>query len=173
MAEPKTATILDIEFPVTQPYDAGHVLTEAEAKALNQVRKENLVNQFRSKVKAHRDGAEGALDADQLQAEFAKIDSAYVFTVANVSATAKYTPVEKEARSLAKEWIKGQLAATNRKLSDIDEDKLEAKIAEVAAMPDIVKLAEKNIRERDKLAKLELGELGLSSEAATADAEAA
>ena len=171
MAEPKTATIQGIEFPVTQPYDAGHVLTEAEARALNQTRKENLVNQFRPKVKAHVDGDEEAFNSDQLQAEFAKIDAAYTFTIANVSAGAKYTPVEREARTLAKAYIRTKLAEKDRKLTDVPAgdteetwaDKLETEIAKVAALPEIVKLAEKNIKDREKLANMELGDLGLSA----------
>ena len=60
MAESKTINIYDEEFTVSTPYAEGHVITAAEAKALNQVRAENIANNFRAKIKAAKE--DGTLD---------------------------------------------------------------------------------------------------------------
>ena len=43
----KTISISGQAFDVSTPYAAGHTLTEAEAKVLNQTRAENIGNNFR------------------------------------------------------------------------------------------------------------------------------
>ena len=48
----KTITIQGVEFTVASPYAEGHTITEAEAKALNQVRAENIRNNCAGLVKA-------------------------------------------------------------------------------------------------------------------------
>lgn len=170
MAEAKTISILDVEFNVTMPYDAGHTINEAEAKVLNQTRRENLGNNFRTLVKAHVDGAEGALTLDDLKAEFAKRDSEYVFTLSNASTTVKRTPEETEARKIAREYIKGQLDAAGRKLSDVPEgmdkaaweDALELEIDRISQDPQVVKMAKDIVKARSKTAGLQLGGLGIT-----------
>ena len=52
----KEITIAGQTFAVLQPYAEGHTITEAEAKALNQVRAENVRNNMAGKVKAAAEG---------------------------------------------------------------------------------------------------------------------
>lgn len=156
LAEPKILTILDYDFSVTAPYEAGHTLTEGEAKSLNQTRKENLGNNFRSTVRnaieAAGDG--GAVDHEDLKAQFAVLDSKYVFTLATVAASRKLDPVEREIRNLIKGALREQLAGETpaRKLSDLDEDQLEAIIDANMENPEIVKVAKKTVADRQKVA---------------------
>lgn len=176
LAEPKVASIQGLEFTVSQPFEVGHVCTEAEARALNQTRKENIVNSFRPKVKAYVE-AEDDTKLDELNSSFLELDASYEFTIANVGATQKLTPVEREARTLAKNYIKGKLAEKGRKLTDVPtgsteqewDDKLEGEIARISALPEIVKVAEKNVKERNKLGDMQLEVLGLGTGEATAE----
>lgn len=169
MAEPKTLTILDVEFTCTMPYDAGHVCNEAEARVLNQTRRENLSNNFRSKVKEHQEKGEPTLA--ELQEQFAELDKNYEFTVASVSAARRLDPVEREARSLARQYIKDQLAAENRKITDVPEghteeswkEAVEAAIDQVAEDEQIIKIAKDTIKQRNKASGLQLGSIGLTS----------
>lgn len=165
MAEAKTISILDIEFNVSMPYDAGHTINEAEAKVLNQTRRENLGNNFRSLVKAHVEGEEGAKTLEELQAEFVKRDSEYVFTLASAAASVKYTPEEREARKIARDYIKQQLDANGQKIGTPPEgqtqeawnDAIEGEVARIALDPQVVKMAKDIVKARSKTAGLTLG----------------
>ena len=142
----KTKTIAGVPFEISQPYEAGHALTEAEAKVLNQTRSENIGNNCRKKVVEliEADDAKGA------QAHVAQYDKEYEFTLAVVGASRKLDPVEKEARAIARESIKAKLAAEGRKLKDIDKERLAEVIAEVSERDAVVKEAKKRVAARNK-----------------------
>lgn len=157
MAEPKTIIIQGEEFVAVQPYNEGHVLTSVEAKALNQLRNENLRNNFAKFVKDAKDGVEGALAADKLAEAFAKYDAGYTFASPG-AAKPKMDPVEREARALAKDVLKNHLAKQNRTFKDIPagltaeewEEKIEANIVKIIADPAVFKLAKENVARRAK-----------------------
>ncbi len=160
LAEQKPLTILDVEFLVSQPYETGHPLTEAEAKALNQVRKENLGNNFRKTVQAAIDaaGEGGSVDEATLKEAFAKLDAEYEFTLASVAASRKLDPVEREVRKLIKDALRQQMAEMDppKKLSELPDDELEAIIDANMDNADIVKLAKKTVADRQKVAGFSL-----------------
>lgn len=169
MAEPKTLTILGYDFTVDQPYDTGHVLTEGEAKALNQTRKENLGNNFRKTVQAEIDLAEKEsreVNVEALTAQFAELNAKYEFTIAAVAAARKFDPLEKEVRRLIKEALRDQLSAQNKKLSDVPDEKLEAILEANMENEAIVKLAKKNLEAKQKAASVSLS--GFDDEQAAA-----
>lgn len=114
MPEPKTKTINGVAFLISQPYEAGQTIGEAEARALNQVRSENIGNNVRAKLKELQDA--GA-DQAQLEAVVSERDAEYVLTVGNVGEGRKLDPIEREADKIAREIIKGKLAETGRKLT--------------------------------------------------------
>lgn len=178
MAEAKTIEILGVEFSVTMPYDAGHTINEAEAKVLNQTRRENLGNNFRAKVKAFNDNDEGAASSiDELQSQFAELDAAYVFTLSTASAAVKRTPEEKEAINIAKNYIKAQLDAAGRKITDVPkgedgnavmsqedwDDAVTQEIERIAATEEVKKMAKDIVKARDKTKGLALGSLNLGA----------
>lgn len=173
MAEPKEISILDTKFTISMPYDAGHVCTDAEAKVLNQTRRENIGNNFRKRVQALIDGEDGVTE-EGLREEFAKLDSEYVFTLAAVSQARSFTPVEREARKIAREYIKQELDKQGQKIGTPGEgftesewaDAIEAQVAELAENPEVVKIAEATVKARSKTAGLELGGLSLGKAAA-------
>jgi len=157
----RTITIAGEQFEVTIPFETGHVCTEAEAKALNQTRCENIRNNMAKWVKAANDPdsettVENAIDA------IAEYNKNYEFTLASVGNSRTLDPIEKEARSLARDAIKVKLAADGRKLGDVDKEKLAEAIAATAAQPNFVKAAKKRIADRQKLAEEGLEAIGLT-----------
>lgn len=138
------------EFTIPQPFETGHVCTEGEARALNQLLAENVRNNMAAKVKA------GTVTADDVLT-YAKD---YEFSVASVP-QAKLDPVENECRKLARAAIKAELGKQGVKLEQVDEGALAEEILRVAAMPEIRKVAEGIVNARKKSANIQLGSLGI------------
>lgn len=171
MADPKKIIIQGVEFTASQPYEAGHTLTESEARALNQVRSENLRNNFAARVKATNEGKEGADTLEALQSAFAQYDAEYSFAMpgAGGGSTRRLDPIEREARALAKEIIKNELLKVGRKLSDIPQgltkeewaEKLELNIDRVATQDTVLKVARSNVERRSKLVESAGLDIGL------------
>ena len=150
----KTVKIAGALFTLTAPYAEGHPLTTAEAKALNQVRAENIGNNVRKKIEEMKGEGDWTDATLQTAAEHvASIDASYVFNLTNIGGGKKSAdPVEAEATKIAKERVATALKNAGKTLKDVDKDKLAAKIAEVAAREDVMKLARKRVEERSKAA---------------------
>lgn len=164
MSQTRTITIQGLDFEASTPYAEGHVCTEAEAKALNQTRLENLRNNFASKIKAAKGEAdEVPADAlESLRAEFAEYDAGYIFTLASVGGGKRETdPVQAEAKKMARALITAQLREKGRKVKDVDKEALDNAIATLADREDIQKAAKKAVADRQKAAQADLSELGL------------
>lgn len=161
----RNITISGSEFTIPQPFAAGHVCSEGDAKALNQTYAEAIRNNMAAKVKKGEAG----------QAEVSEYANTFVFTIASASTAAKLTPVEREARNLARNAIKAKLDSEGRKIGDVDKDKLEAAIDTIAQREDIVKQAKKIVEQRSKatidLSDLDLGGGDTATEAEAAEAE--
>lgn len=172
MPDAKEISILDVEgFVCSMPYDAGHQINEAEARVLNQTRRENLGNNFRKLVSAYKEGADDALTLEELQKKFAEADAGYVFTLANASASRKFTPIEREARNIARGLIRQELDKEGRKIGDVPEgftqdewdDAIEAQVDEFANLPEVVAIATETVNARSKTAGIQLGALSLGN----------
>lgn len=164
----KEITIAGHSFPVSQPYAAGHVITEAEAKALNQVRAENVRNNTASKVKAAMEGTQkdGEPTKDNIAEFVAKYDAEYVFTLASVGGGRKPTdPVEVEALKMARaifsDWATSKKLTVKAVREKIGEEAYEAKIAEIAEREEVVKEAKRRVASRQKAAESAMGDLDL------------
>ena len=163
----KEITIQGVVFEVTQPYVEGHVVTEAEAKALNQTRSENVRNNMAKAVKdANTAAGEGNPLSDDVLTSLgqavAEYDAAYVFTLASVGGGRKSRdPVEVEANKIARAAIMGKLKEMGKKVADVDKDALAAKVAEVAASDGVMKAAKKAVKDREALAASALDNLDL------------
>lgn len=157
MPDHKTITVLEQSIVVPQPYSAGHTLNEIEAKVLNQTFAENIGNNVRAKIAKAKTGGEGAPTMAEALRAVAEYAMAYVFTEAAATGPSM-TPVEREARKLARLHIQASLAKPSekypkgRKLKDIDKDKLESEIARVAQTDKVIKLATKRVKEAASLA---------------------
>lgn len=163
MAETKQMTIQGVVVEVSQPYAAGHKITEAEAKALNQVRAENIGNNMRKAVKDALDAADGdtaAVQAD-IQAKVTEYDGSYEFTLASVGGgSTRLDPLTKECRAIARNFIAGKLkeAGISQKdyLAANGENAIKDKIIELADNPQIVEAAKAALKRREGLADLTL-----------------
>lgn len=157
MPEAKLKTIDGMEFQISQPYAEGHACTEAEAKALNQTRSENVGNNTRATIKKMK---EEERSFDEIKAYVAEVDAEYTFTLASVAAGAKLDPYEREARKIARELLKAHLAETGRKLTVPPEgetkeswgEKVQAQVEAIAENDEIKKAAKSNVDSRKKQA---------------------
>lgn len=149
-AQMKTISISGEAFEVSAPYAAGHVITEAEAKALNQTRAENIGNNFRAQVKK---ALEDGTIANVRQA-IADYDSRYEFSM--TIARTPIDPVEAEAFKIAKEVVKAKIAdkygMALKKYFETEgnEEKFNAAVEKIAGQDDTLKLAKKRIADKKK-----------------------
>lgn len=163
----KTITIQGLEFDINQPYAAGHTVTEAEAKALNQVRAENIRNNtarlIASAKSEHGDELPPHIQ-DELRARVAEYDASYEFNLSNAGTGRTLDPVERKALEIARTAVREQAKREGRKIlkegaerttdSDITREEFQAKVAEVAELPKVIKLAKKRVKEDEELGAL-------------------
>lgn len=138
------------EFTIPQPFETGHVCSEGEARALNQLLAENVRNNMASKVK------DGTADAAAILA----YANEYQFSAASV-AKPKLDPLEAEARKQAKTLIKAALKEQGVKFEDVDEGALEDEITRVSQLEDVVKLAKGIVAARSKASSINLASLNV------------
>ena len=174
----KEITIAGQTFAVLQPYSEGNTITEAEAKALNQVRAENVRNNMAGKVKAAAEGTakEGEPTAENIVAFVSVYDAAYVFTLASVGGGRKSTdPTEVEALKIARgifaDFVASKKLTVKAVREKIGEDAYEAKLAEIALRDEVVKEAKRRVKARQASAEEAMGDLDLG-DLATAPAAA-
>ena len=153
----KQISIHGIEVTISTPYEAGHTITEAEAKALNQTRAENIANNFRARIKAAKEGAEGAESLDKVLSDLTTYDGSYTFSLAAAGGSrSSLTPLEKETRRVAKNWLLAKLKGMGKTLKSYTEEKsadaVESKILEIAATEGIIAEAKKNLANAAKSA---------------------
>lgn len=145
-------------FAVTEPYSTGHVLTEMEARVLNQVRAENIGNNFRKAVADTLAGKEGAKTMEELQKEFAEYDAAYNFTAVRRSAGPRLSPLDAECVRLAKAWLVSKLKEAGKTfktyLEENGKEAVDTKVGEIAKVEAIVALAKKNLANQSKAPEL-------------------
>lgn len=157
----KNLTIAGVNFEAPFKYAAGHVLTESEARALNQTRFENLRNNFASKVKASVEGADGAIPQADLPKAFAEFEAAYDFSMPGAGGgTARLDPVEKEALAIAREVVRAKLAKAGKSYNppkgaspeeaEAYKAQIAAAVERVAASDTVVATAKKNVASRSK-----------------------
>lgn len=144
-------------FQISQPYAEGHTLTAVEAKVLNQVRSENIGNNMRGLVKeAVEKGTPEAITA--VQAKITEYDNEYSFAIPGEGSARITDPYEKEGLALATKLIKESLAASGRKINVVPEGstkeewdaKVQAEKERIAALPEVVAAAKKNVDARKK-----------------------
>jgi len=153
----KQISIHGIEVTISTPYEAGQTITEAEAKALNQTRAENIANNFRARIKAAKEGAEGAESLDKVLSDLTTYDGSYTFSLAAAGGSrSSLTPLEKETRRVAKNWLLAKLKGMGKTLKSYTEEKsadaVESKILEIAATEGIIAEAKKNLANAAKSA---------------------
>lgn len=161
-AATKTITIQGLEFEVLTPYAEGHTCTEAEAKALNQTRNENIRNNMAKVIKTATEGME-EVPADlhkELQTQVSEYDSEYEFTLASVGGGRKSKdPVDVEATKMARAAINAKLKEQGRLVKDVDKDAYAAAVAKLSEHENIRKAAADAVAKRSKLVDNAIEEL--------------
>lgn len=142
-----TFTIQGHQFTIPLRYSAGHVLTEGEASALNQVFVENVRNNQGAKIKAALEA--GEFDLADWRDKVFDYASAYNFGVRAVS-TPK-DPVMTRARKLVVAALKAKLVAGGYDIKGM-KDRIEATADNVLANPE---KAQKFIDEAKRLLEIE------------------
>jgi hypothetical protein len=172
MAISRQVTISGKVFEVTNPYAAGHVLTEGEASQLNQVNAENVRNNLAAQIKDMIDG--GNYDHEQAQLLVTKYADEYEMGVRRAGGPrAPADPVAREALRLALDKLSAKLRADGKKPSDYKN------LKDVAAQlveknPAFMEQAKENIAKRDAMAlDLEAVTSALEEKEADEQAEAA
>jgi len=170
MPETRPKVINGISFDIIQPYAAGHVLTEIEAKVLNQTRAENVGNNVRQRVKDMIDGTDTVAQADEatIRAYVAEFDAGYEFRTASEGAGKSRDPYEVEARKLARDLLKEHLAASGRKITVTPEgvtddewkEKVDTEIDRIASLPNVLAAAKKTVDAKKKQSSALLESLG-------------
>lgn len=163
-------SIQGLDFTYTTPYAEGSVLTKAEASQLNQVRGENLRNNFASKIKAKRaeiekergEGAEfSEEEVEAFKTAFAEYDASYVFSGIR-QARGPVDPVKAKARKMAKETIEAALRAKNIKPSDLAEGKMDELIEKyLGSHPEVLEEAKAQVEKLKSAASDALGGVDL------------
>lgn len=150
----RSITIQSNIFKVADKYLEGHVITAAEAHALNQTRAEGLRNNFAKTVKdVLKDREPQTLTADeqaQLQAELDAYAAAYVFSMGGGRVT---DPIDAEAKLIATAMLDGLLQKNGIKKADYKEaGKYDTKLAEIMNSDKVRSLAVSRVEERKALA---------------------
>jgi hypothetical protein len=172
MPETRPKVINGISFDISQPYEAGHVLTEIEAKVLNQTRSENVGNNVRQRIKDMQEGGTDAFpepqSEDAIRAYVADFDANYEFRTASEGAGKSRDPYEVEARKLARDLLKEHLAGSGRKTNVTPEgmtddewkDKVDTEIDRIASLPNVLAAAKKTVDAKRKQSASLLESLG-------------
>ena len=168
----KTISMHGHPFSFEEPYAEGHTINEAEANTLNQTFGENVVNNFRSKIKAaaaehNVDFAKGERLPEHvhkaLQDDFAKAADEYEFGIRSSSVYTSRDPVRSEAIRIAKTPIRnairkaiadGAPGYAGKTLKDFDGDAITAaaeRYIDSAAGETIMEMARRNISEKQSV----------------------
>lgn len=156
----KTISMHGQDFEISAPYEEGHTCTAAEAKALNQCRAENIGNNMRKHVKAAlaiEDEKAQKKALAEVASKMAEYDKEYVFTLAAAGSRTALSPVEKEARRVARAALVAKLKESGVTLKayteEHGEDYVKSKVLEIAEMERVIELAKKNVAEQEERAK--------------------
>ncbi len=154
----KQITVQGVIVDVTTPYAEGHTINEAEAKALNQVRAENIRNNTAKSIKGllEAEGATVESIAKEAQKLVTDYDKQYVFTLASVGGGTRLDPLTKECRRLARDYISNLLKREGETVKAYKEkngdDAYNAKIIELSEHPKVVETAKAELKKREAMA---------------------
>lgn len=168
----KEITIAKHTFSIRQPFAAGHVLTEGEAKALNQTFSENIRNNMTKAVMtAYGETPTEELSPATIAGYVEAYANSYEFTIGSVGSARVTDPLEVEARKIARQLLTDALKAKGLSITKVPEEARNAKIAELAERDTVIAQAKKNLAARAKMAESVLDGLGLEEPAGEAAAE--
>jgi len=131
-------------FPFSPRYAEGHVLSNEEAKVMNQTLGENLRNNFASRIRAAVTEIEKATPAgeaarsftaeelEKFQTDFTAYQSTYIFKAPR-QGPGPLDPIEREMQKIAKNIILSALETNRTKVSTLPEGQMAAWIKTLCA----------------------------------------
>lgn len=141
---PVEVTIQGLTFTYEPRYSAGHTLDEGEAKALNQVMKENLRNNFAQKVSAFQ---EGAVSEEIIQASFAEYVEKYRFSDRQ-TVERPTNKVEQIHSKLIREMAEAVCRRNKTTFKDLSEARQEALLETIrASKPELLEEAKRRFEQ--------------------------
>lgn len=155
------ATIAGVGLSVIAPFAEGYTLSASEANVMNQVLKENLRNNFATRVQKVTEEVGGVdkIDVAALQAELDAYTSEYEFGIRKAGSGGQkiLDPVEKIARKLATDKLKEQLKAKGFKVKDVPEEQFEGYVNQILEKyPAIRQEAQRQVKASQKIGADEL-----------------
>jgi hypothetical protein len=155
-------TIAGEEFLAPRKYAAGHVLSAAEAQALNTALWDNLRANFSKRVKDQREAVQTAAMASgngwasawqqelsRLREEFAAYAAGYAFA----SGPGKGDAQGRMAKQLAESLVRTQLNGQGKRPGDLPEGEFDRRVAAAMQMPALRAEAERRLAALSALAE--------------------
>lgn len=148
-------TIQGMKFEFEDRYAEGYVLNTGEARALNNLLRENLRNNFSSKLRTAR---ENGLPDETIREMFASYARTYNFTAVSGELN-NVTKLERMMRDMAKQVVEATAAKAGKSTKSFNDDQWDVAIAMVLRnRPDIRAEAERQLDQMAKLADVLLDE---------------
>lgn len=167
-----TLTIQGKRFNVRAPFAEGHVLTENQAHALNQVRAENIRNngaQLLKKLAEKRAESGEVVSEEEAEKLIEDYDSSYEFGVRGARGPRiVLDPVTEAERRLALEAVKMKIKAQhpNLKLKEIPKEHLDSLVNQVVEKGYFRAEAEEIVAKRSARPQIEISLGDLTQDAA-------
>ena len=158
-------TIQGTVFTIPRPFNAGHICTAGEAKALNQTLAENTRNNYNDRVKKALRKAtdEAPFDHTEIQAEIDEYLKTYEFGVRRGRGPAD--PVEREAFLIGKEFVKAALRKKSLKISDYSTEEINQLASEaVTSNQAISEEAKRRVARSEEIGDVEIDLSSLGSQ---------
>lgn len=138
-------------FQISEPFQAGTVLTKGEAQALNDLRVENISNNLRKLVaEATAELPDGQLlptgTLTELQARITKYDLGYQFAE-KMASRPRRGDIELTTREVAEELVQARLRQAGIEMSS-DDPGLETAIREAEGLPQVLEEARARVTAR-------------------------
>jgi len=116
--------IKKVSYKIATPFEEGHVCTANEAKALNQLLKENVRNNFAARIKPDAEAPS--------QEEFDEYVAGYEFGIRSVSSS---DPVAKEMLRIAEALVTKSLEKSGVTKKALGKDNFDKKVADLLENP--------------------------------------
>lgn len=167
MSKTKEITIGGVLVPISIPYEEGHICSEAEAKALVQVRNENIANNCRKFVdnlnEREKKGDANIFSGEALQKiadHIKQYDKGYKFTNASIGGGRKpKDPLERMQNTVAREHVASKIKKAGNMVKDYTKEQIAEFVAQIIGHAEVIKLAKMRLKSEDSLNSLELENL--------------
>jgi hypothetical protein len=151
-------TIAGVMFEITMPYEEGHTLTAAEARALNQTRAEGIGNNMRKLVNEAKDenGEVPEEALSELAQKVAEYSDSYEFSMPGTGGTRVADPFLRECISIAKSILSRAIKEKGMTVKaylegEGNQEKYDANLALLAEREDVTQAAKERLAARANL----------------------